>query len=551
MNAAEPPFFVVGNDRSGTTMLRLVLDRSAEAAIPPESMFLVDFEPVRRHGGLDDARLAQQFAERVWSHPKVRLWGLPGPPPVVPAGLAHADAYRFAVEAPFRAYAAAHGKQRWGDKTPLYLRSIEQLLEIWPSARIVVLVRDGRDVALSIIRVPFGANNVWAAARSWGSGVRIGSAAERLHAQQVASVRYEDLVADPRHHVRRLCEFLSLTYDDEMLAIEQSDPAKIVKDEAGWFTNISEGINTGPVGKWRGEMTARDQRVFAAVAGRELADLGYEPGEPLTLGWLAQLGYALDDSAMRGINFVRLRLVQQRGRELGYVLRRKLASADAEMGLQRAVKAVADRVLSACLLVLLSPVFGVTAIWILLDDGRPVLFVQPRAGKDGVPFRMFKFRTLVRDAIEIGRREQLSEDPFGIVPNDPRITRSGGFLRRTGLDELPQLVNILRGQMSLVGPRPDLVEQAAHYTTHDRRRLAVLPGLTGWSQTHGREEISWPERIEHDIWYIEHWSLWLDVKILLATFAQFFRPEPAPIVDTMNIERHRAATAPQHRDCGK
>jgi sugar transferase EpsL len=220
------------------------------------------------------------------------------------------------------------------------------------------------------------------------------------------------------------------------------------------------------------------------------------------------------------------------------------------MSASRIVKHAADRVLAALLLVLLLPVLVAIALWILLDDGRPVLFVYPRAGRHGVPFRMLKFRTLVRDAIQIGRKQRLSSDPFGIIPNDPRVTRSGRFLRRTGLDELPQLVNILRGEMSLVGPRPDLVEQAANYTEHDRRRLEVLPGLTGWSQVNGREEIGWPERIEQDIWYIDHWSLWLDVRILLATAGQLFRPEPRPVEDTMNIERHRAARSSRRRTGG-
>jgi lipopolysaccharide/colanic/teichoic acid biosynthesis glycosyltransferase len=102
-------------------------------------------------------------------------------------------------------------------------------------------------------------------------------------------------------------------------------------------------------------------------------------------------------------------------------------------------------------------------------------------------------------------------------------------------------VNVLLGQMSIVGPRPDLVEQAAHYTEHDRRRLAVLPGITGWSQVHGRDEIEWPERIEQDLWYIEHWSLRLDLEILVRTVGQLFRDEPKPVEDRMNIERARAA----------
>jgi lipopolysaccharide/colanic/teichoic acid biosynthesis glycosyltransferase len=126
------------------------------------------------------------------------------------------------------------------------------------------------------------------------------------------------------------------------------------------------------------------------------------------------------------------------------------------------------------------------------------------------------------------------------VPDDPRITRSGRFLRRTSLDELPQLWNVLVGQMSLVGPRPDLVEQAANYSDHDRGRLAVEPGITGWSQVNGREEITWPERIEQDLWYIEHWSLRLDARILVRTFTQLGRDEERPVEDEMNIERARA-----------
>jgi lipopolysaccharide/colanic/teichoic acid biosynthesis glycosyltransferase len=205
----------------------------------------------------------------------------------------------------------------------------------------------------------------------------------------------------------------------------------------------------------------------------------------------------------------------------------------------RVVKAIIDRLTAAVALVLLSPVFAAVALWIWLDDGRPALIAQERAGKAGKPFRMLKFRTMVVDAIEAGKRLGL-EDPWGLVPDDPRITRSGRFLRRTSLDELPQLLNVVKGQMSLVGPRPDLVEQVANYSERDRRRLAVLPGITGWSQVHGREEISWPERFEQDAWYVDHWSLWLDVKIVVATFTQLFRSSETPVEDKMNIERARA-----------
>jgi sugar transferase EpsL len=209
--------------------------------------------------------------------------------------------------------------------------------------------------------------------------------------------------------------------------------------------------------------------------------------------------------------------------------------------LQLAVKWIADRVLAALGLVVLAPVFAVVWAWVRRDAGKPVFISQARAGKDGKPFRLLKVRTMVPDAVRVGQELGLTEDPFGVVPRDPRITRSGRTLRRTGLDELPQLVNILRGEMSVVGPRPDLVEQAANYSNADRRRLSVRPGLTGWSQTHGREEIGWPERIQQDLWYIDHWSLWLDARIVLLTVAQLFRSEPEPVEDEMNIRRARAA----------
>jgi lipopolysaccharide/colanic/teichoic acid biosynthesis glycosyltransferase len=205
----------------------------------------------------------------------------------------------------------------------------------------------------------------------------------------------------------------------------------------------------------------------------------------------------------------------------------------------RPIKAVLDGVGAAVALLLLSPVFAAIVLWIWLDDGRPALIAQERAGRDGKPFRMLKFRTMVVDAVEAGKWLGL-EDPWGLLPDDPRITRSGRFLRRTSLDELPQLINVLKGEMSLVGPRPDLVEQVANYSDRDRRRLAVRPGITGWSQVQGREEIGWPERFEQDAWYIEHWSLRLDARIVLATFTQLFRSGEAPVEDTMNIERARA-----------
>ena len=206
--------------------------------------------------------------------------------------------------------------------------------------------------------------------------------------------------------------------------------------------------------------------------------------------------------------------------------------------MSRFLKRLIDRLAAVVLLVLLSPLLAAIAAWILVDGGRPVLLAQERVGKGGRRFRMLKFRTMVPNALELA--QELTDDPYGVVPDDPRITKPGRFLRRTSLDELPQLLNVLSGQMSLVGPRPDLVEQVANYSDRDRDRLAVAPGITGWSQVNGREEITWPERIEQDLWYIEHWSLPLDLKIIVRTFTQLRREDEAPVEDEMNIERARA-----------
>jgi lipopolysaccharide/colanic/teichoic acid biosynthesis glycosyltransferase len=200
-----------------------------------------------------------------------------------------------------------------------------------------------------------------------------------------------------------------------------------------------------------------------------------------------------------------------------------------------------NRLAAAVALVLLSPVILVVAAWIRIADGKGVLFVQDRAGRDGVPFRMWKFRSMVHDAVGLSTRLGLA-DPFGLVADDPRITRCGRFLRRTSLDELPQLVNVVRGQMNLVGPRPDVLPQVANYSAEDRRRLAVKPGITGWAQVNGRDAIDWPQRFVLDRWYVDHWSPALDLKILWRTFATLHRDEVPVLVDELNIERARNAS---------
>jgi lipopolysaccharide/colanic/teichoic acid biosynthesis glycosyltransferase len=200
---------------------------------------------------------------------------------------------------------------------------------------------------------------------------------------------------------------------------------------------------------------------------------------------------------------------------------------------------LANRMVAAVAIILLSPVLLVIAAWIRIADGRGVLFVQERAGKDGVPFRMYKFRSMVHDSVKMAEEIGLG-DPFGLLENDPRITRCGRFLRRTSLDELPQLVNVLTGTMNLVGPRPDVLPQVANYTAADRRRLEVRPGITGWAQVNGREDIDWAQRFVLDRWYVDHWSPALDLRILWRTATSLQRGEPPVHVDELNIQRRQA-----------
>jgi hypothetical protein len=318
------PRFIVGNDRSGTTMLRLILDRGPDLAIPPESMFLTDFDDVFDAGG-PAAGEEQALMQAVWEHPKVALWELDGPPPVVPPGLAPADAYRFIVEAPYAAYAAKHGKPGWADKTPHYVHHIDHLLRVWPRARFVVLVRDGRDVALSLRRMPFGPNNAWAAAQWWARGIRAGQRAAEAHPDAVLTVRYEDIATAPTTEIPRICDFLGVAYRDDMLALEKVDRSKIVPDQASWFPTIFEGITTGAVGRWRTEMRPRDQRIFCALAGDELRALGYEvgPGGVTDISPLQERWFHLQNETLRNVNFLRLRIVQERGREFRLALARR------------------------------------------------------------------------------------------------------------------------------------------------------------------------------------------------------------------------------------
>jgi lipopolysaccharide/colanic/teichoic acid biosynthesis glycosyltransferase len=175
-----------------------------------------------------------------------------------------------------------------------------------------------------------------------------------------------------------------------------------------------------------------------------------------------------------------------------------------------ALNRAADIAVAGTALVATSPLLALAALAVKLEDGGPILYKQTRVGKDGVDFELLKLRTMIVNAENQGAG-------FAVDKGDSRITRSGRILRRLSLDELPQLWNVVRGDMSVIGPRPTLHYQVEQYTPHQRRRLEVRPGITGWAQIHGRASLPWADRIDKDVWYVDHRSPLIDLKILLRT----------------------------------
>ncbi len=183
--------------------------------------------------------------------------------------------------------------------------------------------------------------------------------------------------------------------------------------------------------------------------------------------------------------------------------------------MQHVLKRLMDVLVSATAIVLLSPMMAAVALTVRVYLGSPVFFKQVRPGLNGHPFTMYKFRTMLDARDKAGN----------LLPDEKRLTRFGRFLRSTSLDELPELFNVLAGDMSLVGPRPLLMEYLGRYTSRQARRHEVPPGITGWAQINGRNALSWEDKFELDIWYVNHWSLWLDIKILWLTAWKVLRRE--------------------------
>ncbi len=179
------------------------------------------------------------------------------------------------------------------------------------------------------------------------------------------------------------------------------------------------------------------------------------------------------------------------------------------------IKRLFDLCGSLVFLCLFSPVVLVISLMVRKKIGSPVFFCQERTGLNGKPFTIYKFRTMTEEIDEEGK----------ILPDEQRLVSFGSFLRRTSLDELPEFLNVLKGEMSLVGPRPLLIEYMERYSSEQKRRHKVKPGITGWAQINGRNMISWDERFKMDLWYIDHWNLWLDLKILFSTLLIVFKRE--------------------------
>lgn len=198
----------------------------------------------------------------------------------------------------------------------------------------------------------------------------------------------------------------------------------------------------------------------------------------------------------------------------------------------RFIKSALDRTLAAIALIIFFPVMVVVAIAVYISMSHPVLFTEARPGQNGRIFAFYKFRSM----------RCLSDSQGKLLPDEKRITAVGYFLRKTSLDELPQLWNVLKGDMSFVGPRPLHVRYLERYTPEQARRHEVKPGITGWAQINGRNSISWEEKFKLDVWYIDNWSLWLDLQILFLTVWKVFKREGISQQGYIAMEEFRGST---------
>jgi hypothetical protein len=270
---AGPPFFIVGSARSGTTLLRLMLNAHPQVAVPPESRFVTELWTGAREIE------AGAFLESLGAHERFNAWELPIEDVARELGGRAALPYADAIASVYRAYAKARGKGRWGDKTPRYVEHIPFLAGLFPRARFVHLVRDGRNVALSYADVPFGPKTVGKAADLWARRVSKGLRDGRPLAERYLEIRYEDLVEDIEERTKALTAFLGLPFDADMLDYTERARSDVLPRAAKYNPHVTEK----PIAQtrsWRTDMPPSHVAVFEAIAGSVLAELGYERVHP-------------------------------------------------------------------------------------------------------------------------------------------------------------------------------------------------------------------------------------------------------------------------------
>jgi hypothetical protein len=266
---AAPPFFIVGSARSGTTLLRLMLNAHPDVAVPPESRFIVELWDGSDEVDVEDVLVG------LARHDQFSTWDLPIEVVRDEIGGGRTARYADVIDAAFRAYARLHGKSRWGDKTPRYVEHIQLLAQLWPTARFVHLIRDGRNVALSYADVPFGPKTIARAAQLWARRVSLGLAYGRaLGPDRYLELRYEDLVADAPGRVKSLCEFLELEFDPGMLDYTEKARDAVLPRARRYNPHVTERPRSN-VRSWEDEMPPAQIEVFEAVGGELLSLLDY------------------------------------------------------------------------------------------------------------------------------------------------------------------------------------------------------------------------------------------------------------------------------------
>lgn len=280
------PVFIVGAARSGTTLLQQMLDHHPNLAIPWESHFMVEFyRKLERFGDLHQvenrARLIlaiERYVQMVWREWVKEKW-IPGLTEAAPQIAAEAEpSYAGVVDAIYSFFLKQRGRKRWGDKTPGYVDTMRELLDIFPEARFIHLIRDGRDVASSIMPLSFGPNSIYLAAVKWQKCVRHGRNFVRDHPDKGINLRYEDLIDDPEKHLRHLCEFIGEPFAPEMLDFHRDGMGRVPRQVI--HTQIAKPVNKQSSGRWKKDLSPGQIRVFEAVAGKMLAECGYELSRP-------------------------------------------------------------------------------------------------------------------------------------------------------------------------------------------------------------------------------------------------------------------------------